>query len=307
MTADGESAEQATVLIVDDQPFNIHALAGLIKEEYHVQVATGGAKALEIAMGDRQPDLILLDILMPGMDGYEVCRRLKENSTTSHIPVIFVTAKDAEEDEEMGFSLGAADYISKPFRPAIVRARVRNHMDLKIRTDKLEKLSMLDGLTDIPNRRYYEERLDDEWKRAGRGDRPLSLLMMDIDNFKAYNDHYGHGAGDECLRRVARVLRKTLSRSADFVARYGGEEFAAILPDTDAEGAWHVAEELRAAVEGLAMAHEHSRAAPVVTVSVGVATRTGERFTDDVEQLERAADQALYRAKEQGRNRVQTG
>jgi len=202
--------ERATVLIVDDQPANLMILSRLLKDDYRVLVANNAAKAMEIAQGDNPPVLILLDIEMPGMDGYDLCRELKEDERTSGIAVIFVTARDAAEDEEMGFRLGAVDYISKPYHPAIVRARVRNHVNLKIRTDMLEKLSNRDGLTNIPNRRYFEERLEGEWARAWRSGQPLSVVMMDIDHFKLFNDHYGHGAGDDCLRRVARIVRKPI-------------------------------------------------------------------------------------------------
>lgn len=295
---------KGTVLIVDDQPANIHALAKLIKDEYHILAATSGDKALEIASGAEPPDLILLDIMMPDMDGYEVCRRLKDTEQTNDIPVIFVTAMDSEEDEEMGFSLGAVDYISKPFNPVIAKARIRNQINLKIRTDMLEKLSMYDGLTDIPNRRFFEVSLEREWLRTQRFFKPLSLLMIDIDNFKPYNDNYGHGAGDDCLRNVARTLKNTLVRPADLIARYGGEEFVALLPETDEQGALHVAQELCSAVQNLGIRHEYSPTAPVVTMSVGTATFTSENSVESSEKLLKIADLALYRAKKNGRNQV---
>ncbi|MFW6456571.1 MAG: diguanylate cyclase [Desulfohalobiaceae bacterium] len=300
-----QDSDQPVVLIVDDQPSNIHALAKLIKEDYQIQVANSGAKALQIATGQHQPDLILLDIMMPEMDGYLVCRKLKDNPQTKDIPVIFVTALHGSEDEEQGFNLGAADYISRPFQPAIVRARVRNQVNLKLKTDMLEKLAMRDGLTDIPNRRFYEQRSQEEFSRAVRNRHPLSVLMMDIDNFKAYNDHYGHGAGDDCLRRVAKALRDALARPMDLVARYGGEEFVVLLPETDAQGALHVGERLRAAVEAQAIAHEYSDVAGVVTLSIGAATSKGEGQAS-MQDLQQAADQALYRAKDLGRNQVQS-
>jgi len=296
--------ERATVLIVDDQPANLMILSRLLKDDYRVLVANNAAKAMEIAQGDNPPVLILLDIEMPGMDGYDLCRELKEDERTSGIAVIFVTARDAAEDEEMGFRLGAVDYISKPYHPAIVRARVRNHVNLKIRTDMLEKLSNRDGLTNIPNRRYFEERLEGEWARAWRSGQPLSVVMMDIDHFKLFNDHYGHGAGDDCLRRVARILKKSLTRSMDMIARYGGEEFVAILPDTDRDGALHVGEQLREAVEREAIRHEYSPTASTVTISVGIASHTAAGPQKDTGRLLQAADRALYQAKERGRNMV---
>ncbi|MBI5895974.1 MAG: diguanylate cyclase [Desulfobacterales bacterium] len=304
---DLQSQDRAVVLIVDDQPANLMVLSNLLKEDYRILVATNGPKALEIAAGDHPPVLMLLDIEMPAMDGYEVCRRLKAEHRTKGIAVVFVTARDSFEDEEKCFSLGAVDYISKPFHPAIVRARVRNHVNLKIKTDMLEKLSKQDGLTDIPNRRNFEESLAREWGRAMRSRQPLSLVMMDIDHFKRYNDCYGHGAGDGCLRRVARTLKKSLARPTDFVARYGGEEFVALLPDTDADGARHVAEQLRAAVEAAAIPHDLSNTAPVVTLSIGLATHSDDDIKINARQLQQFADQALYRAKQRGRNQVQAG
>lgn len=301
-----ETKEKRSVLIVDDQPDNIHALGKLIKDEYRIMAATSGARALEIAESDNPPDLILLDVMMPEMDGYEVCRRLKQNEQTNSIPVIFVTAMDSAEDEEKGFNLGAVDYISKPFKPTIVRARIKNQMNLKIKTDMLEKMSMQDGLTEIPNRRFFQENLAREWSRCMRNGLPLSLLIMDIDNFKPYNDNYGHGAGDECLRKVANVIKDTLSRPTDQAARYGGEEFVVLLPETHAAGALHVAEELRAAVQGLGITHEHSPTAPVVTISVGTSTHSAESPMKNKEQLLQLADEALYQAKEAGRNRIQS-
>ena len=291
-------------LIVDDEPGNLQALAKLLKEEARVQVAKNGEKALEIAAGDPPPDLILLDIQMPGIDGYEVCHRLKQDPQTSDIPVIFVTARDSASDEEQGLSVGAVDYIAKPFYPAIVRARVRTHLDLKRKTDLLERIAWIDGLTDIPNRRYFDAQLEKEQRRAHREGQPLAVIMMDVDHFKAFNDHYGHGAGDECLQKVARALNSTLERASDLVARYGGEEFVVLLPGTDAAGAAQVAERLRAAVEDQGIPHAYSSAAEVVTLSLGVAAQPPERGDQAAEAMMQAADDALYTAKETGRNRV---
>ncbi len=297
-------AERPTVLVVDDQPTNVQALAKLLKDEYRVQVATSGSKALDIANQEQPPDLILLDIEMPEMDGYEVCRALKSDSRTNRIPVIFVTARDAVEDEELGFRLGAVDYVSKPFHPAIVRARVRNHMRLKIKTDLLEKLAMLDGLTGIPNRRYLNERMHHEWQRAIRESRPLSLVMMDIDHFKPYNDQYGHGAGDDCLGKVAKALQGAITRPADLVARYGGEEFSALLPETDTTGALHIATRFQQAIEALQLPHAYSSVSAFVTLSIGVATLIPTSDTGAAQKLFDLADEALYESKNHGRNRI---
>ena len=297
-------SKQATILIVDDQPANIHALAALLKKDYRILTATRGEKALELAAQAPLPDLILLDIVMPDMDGHEVCCRLKNDEATKAIPIIFVTALGEERDEEHGLNLGAADYISKPFSPAIVRARVRNQIHLKLRTDRLEQVAMQDGLTQIPNRRRFDQKLREEWARLIRPDQSLSLLMIDIDQFKPYNDHYGHGAGDECLRQVAQALYQVPQRPADLVARYGGEEFAVVLPETDETGAEHLARRLLESVRALGIEHDYSDVAPQVSVSIGVATHSPRRPRSDAEALKQSADRALYQAKSQGRNRI---
>ncbi len=295
---------RATILIVDDQPANIHALAKLLKADYRIITATSAAKTLELARRDPGPDLILLDILMPDQDGYATCRQLKADEATHRIPVIFVTALDQAQDEANGLQLGAADYISKPFNPAIVRARVHNQVSLKLKTDLLEKIALQDGLTEIPNRRYFDHQLAQEWKRQSRHQGALALLMIDIDHFKPYNDHYGHGAGDECLRRVAQALRQVPTRSADLVARYGGEEFVALLPETDAEGARQLAEQMRAAIHALAIPHAYSPVADHITISIGASMHRPQQPSTNADALKLAADQALYQAKEQGRDRV---
>ena len=311
-----EFPEKTTLLIVDDSRAHIHFLTDFFRHEYHILAATNGPQALELAAGGQPPHVILLDVEMPEMDGYEVCRRLKANSQTRSIPVIFMTdqfsladdfgrGRFEAADEKTGFSLGALDYITKPFHRDIVRARVKNHMHLKLKTDMLEQLSMQDGLTDMPNRRYVDERLALEWESAVRNGKPLSMVMLELDNFKLYNDHYGHGAGDACLRRVAKTLKKAISNPEGLVARYGGAEFAALLPDTDAPAALIVAEQLRAAVEALAIRHAYSKPALVVTLSAGVATHASDSAKTDMHQLQHSAKQALCRAREQGRNQVQ--
>lgn len=298
-------ADQQTILIVDDEPMNIKVLANLLQDEYRLLIAKGGAQALEMAQGASPPDLILLDIMMPDMDGYEVCRRLKEHPVGKEIPIIFATVKDGVEDEEKGLELGAVDYITKPYCLPVVSARVRTHLRLKRKTDLLEKLVSLDGLTEIPNRRAFDEAFEKEWGRAARGGSPLSCAMIDVDHFKAFNDHYGHGVGDECLKSVAAALAETLSRPGDFLARYGGEEFVAVLSDTAVAGAMEVGESLRAAVEALAIPHAASSMADRVTVSVGVATAV-YKIRQDNDRLKKAADDMLYEAKAAGRNTVRS-
>ncbi|QSR34711.1 response regulator receiver protein [Marinobacterium iners] len=302
-TAQLTVAQKRSLLIVDDMAANIRILANLLKDDYTIQVANRGQKALDIARGSHPPDLILLDIMMPEMDGYQVCRELKNNAITNHIPIIFVTAMDAVEDQKKGLSLGAVDYITKPFDADIVKVRVRNHMNLKVKTDMLEDMSHVDGLTQVANRRNFDRSLQRELKRLERSGKPLGLVMLDIDYFKPFNDHYGHGKGDECLIKVAAALQQVIKRPGDLLARYGGEEFAAILPETDAEGVARVAEAMRAAVEAIDVEHGYSQVADHVTISVGCCAQIVTAETT-AEQLLNRADTALYAAKRQGRNRV---
>ena len=292
-----------SILIVDDQPANIHILAKALQPSYEIMAATSGSIALELVQRVDKPDLILLDVMMPEIDGYEVCRRLKENEKTKDIPVIFVTARTESSEEEVGLNLGAVDYIFKPYRIPIILARVRNHLNMKRKTDLLESLVSLDGLTGIPNRRKLDEMLAAEWRRAIRSGRPLSVVMMDIDHFKLFNDRFGHGAGDECLRQVASSLSMCVNRPGDLVARYGGEEFVAILPLTELAGALAIAERLVAVVAGLALPHLNSEVADHVTISAGCATTLPVKGASP-EILLQAADASLYKAKQNGRNRV---
>lgn len=296
-----ETVNKQTILVVDDMPANIDVLVGLLSDKYRVKAARNGRKALSIARSENPPDLILMDVVMPEMDGYEACRRLKAESDTAAIPVIFVTSLADDEDEEKGLRLGAVDYITKPFRSAIVKARVENHLKLKSYQDLLKRQSNLDGLTGLPNRRAFDELLAQEWRRGARLESPLSLIMLDIDCFKQYNDNYGHLPGDEVLRQVGKALA-SVGRSHDFVGRYGGEEFVCLLPHTDAPGATQVARKLQQAVGELKINHGYSSAADHISISLGVAGTVPRADSDPTELLEKA-DAMLYQAKEQGRNR----
>ncbi|OAI06016.1 diguanylate cyclase response regulator [Methylomonas methanica] len=289
------------ILIVDDTPTNIQVLAENLIDEYRIKVAVSGEAALEAIERQGPPDLILLDVMIPGMDGYEVCRRLKSDPQTAAIPVIFVTAMNAATNEEYGLNLGAMDYITKPFYLPVVKARIRNHIRLKRMTDMLEAMAWMDGLTGIPNRRRFDQVLENEWKRAQRNQLPLALVMVDVDYFKAYNDCHGHGAGDICLRQVATILAASVSRSGDLVARYGGEEFVMLMPETDAEGAQRVSELLCRRVEAQQIPHTGSSASPWVTISAGFAVVVPALLQLPSELLDEA-DRQLYLAKESGRN-----
>ena len=295
--------QDARILIVDDTPINIKVLGEALRSDYKISVATSGEQALKIASSDAPPDLILLDIVMSGMDGYEVCTKLKNNQKTEKIPVIFITAKSHEKEETKGFELGAIDYITKPISVPIVRARVHTHLELKRTRDVLENLSHLDGLTGIANRRRLDEFLVKEWNRAIRKAKPICFILLDIDYFKAFNDNYGHIEGDECLRGVVNALASCIRRPGDILARYGGEEFAVVLPDTDLEGAVQVAEAMRQEVSDQAILHEYSEIANVVTISIGVACVI-PNANDRPAKLIQFADQLLYQAKKAGRNQV---
>ena len=291
-----------TILVADDAPGNIAFLEQALGGAYEILFANNGQEAVALALAEA-PDLILLDVVMPGMDGFEACRVLKADPRTADIPVIFVTALDQEEEETRGLELGAIDFISKPYSAAVVKVRVRNHLELKRQRDLLAGLSYLDGLTGIANRRRFDQILDLEWRRGLRCATPLSLIMIDLDLFKDYNDASGHLAGDDCLRQVAQAMADTLKRPGDFLARYGGEEFACILSDTDDAGAWLVAERLHAALAEVRLPHPKSSLSPWVTMSMGVATQVPAQ-EDGALRLALAADMALYRAKAAGRNRT---
>lgn len=296
--------KRATILLVDDVPANLSVLSSILREDYRVQLATSGAKALALVAAS-SPDLILLDVMMPEMDGYEVCKRLKANPDTCDIPVLFVTARNQTEDEELGLTLGAMDYIHKPISPPIIKARVRNHISLKLQTDALKRLSFMDGLTQVANRRRFDDTLDNELRRAARQQHELSLLMLDVDYFKLFNDHHGHGLGDQCLTRVAQAMQAEMNRPMDLLARYGGEEFVVLLPETDLEGARKVAESLRRTVAAMQISHGHSPAAAHITISIGIACNS-QSETNSAEELLNLADQALYLAKQSGRNQVKS-
>ena len=289
------------LLIVDDQPINIQALYRIFAPDHRVLMATSGAKALAVCKDD-PPDLVLLDVVMPEMDGHEVCARLKANELTRDIPIIFVTSHTDAEEETKGLELGAVDFIAKPVNPPVVRARVKTHLTLKTQSDLLRQMVFIDGLTGVANRRCFDERLGTEWRRAARHSSALALLMLDLDHFKRYNDRYGHQAGDECLRRVASVIKGGLLRPGDLVARYGGEEFACILPTTDFDGALAVAAGIEQRVRALQIEHADS-VCEVVTLSIGAALGMPQPDGDPLRLLA-LADAQLYRAKHSGRGRA---
>ena len=302
--------ELQKVLVADDDAINRQVLGELLKPDYTVLLAKNGAQTLERAVR-HAPDLILLDVVMPDMDGYEVLRRLRADPRTGQISVIFISGLDRPEDEANGLNMGASDYIAKPFNRTVVAARVALHLQVVRQRRMLERLAHIDGLTELANRRRFDEVYEAEWKRAQRNGRPLSLALLDIDCFKQYNDMYGHPAGDRVLRAVARAAAGFMRRPLDLAARYGGEELALLMPDTYAGQARHLVDGVCRAIEQLAIAHSGSAVAPMLTASVGGATlsdanRTAGRAAgwESAAQLLEAADRQLYQAKRAGRNQV---
>lgn len=290
------------ILIVDDSPTNILTAHHMLDREHEVFMATSGEQALKFCAA-APPDLVLLDVEMPGMNGMEVCRRLKQQPDTQSIPVIFVTSHQGQEEEMACWEAGGVDFVSKPVVATTLRKRVNAHLTLKYQADLLRELAYNDGLTGISNRRYFDERLANEWRRCHRSGAILSLILIDIDYFKKYNDRYGHLGGDDCLRQVAVTLKKSLGRPYDLVARYGGEEFVCLLPETELNGAVLLAVKLEAAVRAEQIEHLDSDVAEVVTISLGVAA-IRPQGNEPSEQLIQQADAQLYRAKELGRGRV---
>lgn len=294
--------EVQKILVADDDAINRQVLGELLKPEYTVLLAKNGEQALERAQR-HSPDLILLDVMMPDIDGYEVLRRLRADPQTAQISVIFISGLGRPEDEANGLKMGAADYIAKPFNSTVVLARVALHLQFARQRRMLEHLAHVDGLTELANRRKFDEVLAAEWQRERRSHQPLSLALLDIDCFKQFNDLYGHPAGDRALRAVARATAAQVRRTSDLAARYGGEEFALLLPGLSAEQAVHVMDGIRLAVAALAIPHEGSVAAAHLTVSIGGATCT-DFENNTIESLFEAADAHLYQAKQAGRNRV---
>ncbi|EPJ52176.1 MAG: response regulator receiver modulated diguanylate cyclase [Osedax symbiont Rs2] len=293
-------AKKGKILIVDDEKINCSVLISLLGD-YSTIIALNGEQAIQRALSDQPPDLILLDVIMPDLDGYEVCRLLKNNDKTKHIPIIFITVKATEAEEAKGLNLGAVDYISNPFSPAIVLARVSNHMELKRQRDLLEHLHITDALTGIANRRRFDISLEHEWNRTTRMKACISLIMIDIDFFKQFNDIYGHAAGDDCLQKVAQALDKVCVREIDLLARYGGGGFVAGLPSTDLEGAMVVAQAMKDCIVALEIPHEGNSISDCISISLGVSSNSKQSIKAP-QVLLKQADDALYKAKSNGRN-----
>lgn len=310
-------AAPARVCLVDDDRVSLAAMAALLQAECEVVVSRSGRDALRLVRR-QPPDLIVLDLEMPDMDGIAVCRRLKDDPLTEDLPVVFLTAHTDDETEVRGLAAGAADFIAKPPRGPVVLARIRNLVRMKRLAERLRAEAQTDGLTGLANRSHLNRNLHQEMLRALRQRQPLSLLMIDVDHFKAYNDHYGHLAGDGALRQVAQGLKTVTHRAGDIACRFGGEEFVILLPSTDLAGAARVAAKLLETIADLALPHAASPTIDKVSVSIGAATFAhdgGEptpssesqfaALADDAPaELIARADAALYAAKRHGRNQV---
>jgi diguanylate cyclase (GGDEF)-like protein len=299
------------ILLVEDSKTLRHAMTSYIRNAGHTPVvAESGEEALQIAE-HASIDMIIMDVEMPGLDGFETTRLIREWLGDHWIPIIFVTGKNEEADLKEGIEAGGDDYLIKPVSQAILHAKIRAMERITAMRDQLAQmnreltqLSQTDGLTQLLNRRTFEAKAEELWRQASRNKQPLAVILIDVDYFKLYNDYYGHPAGDECLRRVAALLAECVSRPSDIVGRYGGEEFVILLTNTPEDGALHVAEEIRQKVEGLYIKHRASPSDTKVTLSMGVSATHYTTGTTLSKQISRA-DKALYAAKQAGRNRVQ--
>lgn len=323
-----KNKNDVNILIVDDRTENLLVLESLLENiDCNIIKATSGNEALSLMLY-YEFALVLLDVQMPDMDGFETAEYIRMNSKTRYVPIIFVTAISKEQKCIFkGYEIGAVDYLFKPIEPIMLQSKVKVFLELynqkkmieeqarllemKVKelselqeaNFKLESLSTLDGLTGIPNRRSFDDYIEMSIKSCTRLNKPISLIMADIDFFKGYNDNYGHLKGDDCLINVAKSISLSVKRPLDFVTRYGGEEFAVILPETDEEGAKIIAEIIRKNVEELEIAHKSSNVSAYVTLSLGITTKSSSIQYSKNELIEHA-DKALYNSKSNGRNQV---
>lgn len=296
------------ILLVEDSPTIRYKMCHYITSAGHEPItAESGEQAVQI-LETTPVEMIIMDVEMPGLDGFETTRLVREALGDHWIPIIFVTGKSEDASLEEGIAAGGDDYLIKPISPIILQAKIRAmeritgmRNELSALNKELTVLSQKDSLTQLYNRRTFEEKAQEIWELSCRNKHPVTILLLDIDHFKAYNDTYGHPTGDECIREVAQALKTSISRPGDVVARYGGEEFIAILSDTPDYGARHVTENIRHAVESLAIPHISSQSGKVVTVSIGASVINFTSDTDLKTQIE-IADQALYESKQRSRN-----
>ena len=304
-----DSSQPPLVLMVDDDPaMRMHLRVRLDREGYRIAEAKDGREGLTLCQ-THPPDIILLDAMMPDIDGFEFCAQVQNFTNGQNIPILMITGLDDRASVDRAFAAGAADYITKPVHWPVLRQRLRRliqqsqlQMKLEAANRELQRLASMDGLTQLANRRRFDEYLQQEWQRMTREQLPLSLILCDIDYFKPYNDTYGHQAGDRCLQQVARTLQTAVRRPADLIARYGGEELAIILPNTQPAGAAHIAQTICTAIKNLAIPHASSTVHSCITISAGAAGIIPP-FDLTTEDLIAAADRALYQAKAEGRDR----
>ena len=290
--------QDVTILVVDDEMPIRHLMSLLLKGFGTIEMAGSGKEALE-KVNTLNPDLIILDVQMPEMNGYEVCQTIKGNDKTSSIPIVFLTANSSNEDEEYGLEIGATDFIRKPISPRIVSARVSNILNLQQATRKLELVASTDPLTGAFNRRHLDLVGINELSRSKRYKSTFTILMLDIDHFKEVNDNYGHDIGDEELIETVAVIKKNI-RGEDLLFRLGGEEFAVMLPETPKLAAFDTAERIRIAISRIVI---QTPIAPLCfTISIGIAENSQE--DDNIDVILKRADESLYQAKSSGRNRV---
>ncbi|QYJ77461.1 GGDEF domain-containing response regulator [Shewanella acanthi] len=292
------------ILIIDDDSTVVITLHKVLCHIGRIRFASDATQAFEM-INEAKPNLILLDVELPDMNGLEVCTKLKSNHETKGIPVLFITSNIETGFEEKVFDAGASDYIVKPLKPRVVAARVQTHLAYHRAMEQLNKLAHTDSLSNLANRLTFDEQLDLEFRRAKRQHEPLTLVLIDIDEFKKYNDHFGHLAGDECIRNIGHILSSITKRPADLAARYGGEEFALILPNTQAPGVKVILKELINRVEQSSIHHAPNAMHSVVTISAGYTTLAAEECEQNLTatDLLQAADKALYISKHNGRNR----
>jgi len=288
--------------MVEDDETSQHIVLDKLIEDYEVVVVSTKAQAMD-RLNTELFHIMLLDIGLPDGSGLDICRTIKaDHDTYGEIHIIFITGKDKPADEIQGLKLGASDYITKPINVSVLKARVDLQAQLIRKTDLLANLARIDGLTEIPNRRAFDDHLEKSWSHARRISAPLSLAILDIDYFKQYNDIYGHPAGDQCLISLASCLRDNIKRGSDFYARYGGEEFVVVLFDCDLKQAANILESLLDSFAALGTPHAASKVADYITFSGGLCTAFPDK--QDAASLLKAADTLLYKAKADGRARI---
>lgn len=322
--------KKISILVVDDRPENLVVMEGILESpKFNIVKANSGAEALGLML-DYDFALVLLDVQMPEMDGFETAEFMKKSEKTKDIPIIFVTAINYDKSSiARGYDVGAVDYLFKPIDPIILKSKVDVFVNLHIQKEtikkqanmleekvqelielkeanwKLENLSLVDELTGMPNRRNFNQYINIQWANCAFSKSYLSMIMIDIDNFKAYNDNYGHIKGDECIKSVAKCIMESLGRPLDLAFRYGGEEFVVLLPNTDLDGSKIIAERIRKNIENIKIEHNYSETSNFVTISLGISTILPD-YKFHFHKFVESADNALYKSKNNGKNRVES-